>query len=248
MKNILFFLSIFATFLLHSQQLSPIEKLLNWAELNIDKSPETVIRTLEYKIRKLDNRNTFEKALILDKLSFFYFFDLTSYELALKAAQRIELESRKSDDMRVKILYFENMGMLYYESKTNISKSFSYFKKAYSLSRNEKTNFHAGYILNNYAVSLMNEGNLNSSLKNLRLASQYCIKNNDFRQNSIIMCNIGICYLIQGKAKQTEASLQKSLHYAYLSNGKDDEAERSSFLARFYSDLGKLNEAMNKIM
>lgn len=94
----------------------------------------------------------------------------------------------------------------------------------------------------------MNEGNLNASLKNLRLASQYCIKNNDFRQNSIIMSNIGICHLIQGKAKQTEASLQKSLHYAYVSNGKDDEAERSSFLARFYSDLGKLNEAMNNIL
>jgi len=62
------------------------------------------------------------------------------------------------------------------------------------------------------------------------------------------MSNIGICYLIQGKAKQTEASLQKSLHYAYVSNGKDDEAERSSFLARFYSDLGKLNEAMNNIL
>jgi tetratricopeptide (TPR) repeat protein len=248
MKNILFFLSIFATFLLHSQQLSPIEKLLNWAELNIDKSPETVIRTLEYKIRKLDNRNTFEKALILDKLSFFYFFDLTSYELALKAAQRIELESRKSDDMRVKILYFENMGMLYYESKTNISKSFSYFKKAYSLSRNEKTNFHAGYILNNYAVSLMNEGNLDSSLKNLNLASYYCKKNFDYRQHSIIHSNIGICHLIQGKAQQTETSLKKSLYYAQLSKGKDDEAERCSFLARFYSDQGKTNEAMNKIL
>lgn len=248
MKHLLFIISLFTNFLLHSQQLISTEKLLNWAELNIDKSPETVIRTLEFKLRKLDNRKSFEKALILDKLSFFYFFDLTSYELALKAAQRIEFESNKTQDKRVKILYFENMGMLYYESKTNISKSFSYFKKAYNLSRSEKTNFHAGYILNNYAVSLMNEGNLNASLKNLRLASQYCIKNNDFRQNSIIMSNIGICHLIQGKAKQTEASLQKSLHYAYVSNGKDDEAERSSFLARFYSDLGKLNEAMNNIL
>jgi len=114
MKHLLFIISLFTNFLLHSQQLTSTEKLLNWAELNIDKSPETVIRTLEFKLRKLDNRKSFEKALILDKLSFFYFFDLTSYELALKAAQRIESESNKTQDKRVKILYFENMGMLYY--------------------------------------------------------------------------------------------------------------------------------------
>ncbi len=249
MKYALFFITLFTHSLSsYCSQLSSTDKLISWAEKNIDQSPEAVIRTLEYKIRKLDERNTFEKALILDKLSFFYFFDLSSYNLALKTAQRINLESRKTKDKRIKILYFENMGMLYYESKTSISKSFYYFREAYKLSQNEKTNFHAGYILNNYAVSLMNEGNLGASLKNLKLASSYCIKNNDFRQHSIILSNLGICHLIQGNAKETEASLKNSLYYAYLSNGKDDEAERSSFLARFYSDHGNMNEAMNNIL
>jgi tetratricopeptide (TPR) repeat protein len=219
------------------------EKVIEWAEKNKDEFPKQSIDTLERMERTIPQKNYLDRAILLDKLTFIYFFDLSSYDLALKTAQRIDSLATVSGDKRVKILYFENMGMLYYESKTSIQKGYEFFRKAYELSLKEKSNFHIEFILNNYAVSIMNETNYREALDKFRLADEYAKRHGDKRQQSIIHNNMGICYLIQRKMKEAETYLNSAYQIAQKSAGTDDDAERASYLAKFYLDRNELDKA-----
>ena len=219
------------------------EKIIDWAEKHKDEFPKQSIDTLERTEKTIRTGNYLDRAILLDKLTFMYFFDLSNYDLALRTAQRIDSLATVSCDKRIKILYYANMGMLYYESKTSIQKGYEYFRKAYELSLKEKSNFHIEFILNNYAVSIMNETNYQEALDKFRLADEYAKKHGDKRQQSIIHDNMGICYLIQRKMKEAETYLNSSYQIAQRSEGADDDAERASYLAKFYLDQNEFDKA-----
>jgi tetratricopeptide (TPR) repeat protein len=246
MKHLFFVFLLFICFDNFSlSQDKETTKVLEWAEMNIEKNPKNTIDSLETLVQlKNIEKAHLDQTFILDKLAFFYFFDLSNFDLALEKVQEIKKIYDLTKNLKIQILYYENLGMLYYESKTDVKKAFEHFKKAYQISKNEKTNFHAQYILNNYGVALMNEGKFDEALEKLKQGLDYAEIAKDFSQESAILNNIGVYYIIQADKKNAEIFLKKSYEVALKTRTKEDDANRASYLGTFYMNIGKLDQAI----
>jgi tetratricopeptide (TPR) repeat protein len=226
-------------------QSKSVQNLLEWAENNVESQPSLVIDSLEIVSDHAHKQKAYlDEATVLDKLAYIYFFDLSNYNLALEKVNKIGKLLPKSNNKKIEIIYLENKGMLYYESKTDVNKALSFFKKAYQISLSEKSNFHIEYILNNYGVALMNEGQLKSAIKKFREAATFSQQLKNKEQESAVWNNLGVCYIIMQQNDSAEVCLQRSFSIALLSKSKEDEINRASYLGTFYQNNSQYDKAL----
>lgn len=239
------FLFLILTYTIGFSQDQAIKRTLEWAENNVENKPSQVIDSLEnVATQKHIEKKYFEEALILDKLAFIYFFDLSNYNVSLEKVNNIERLVKLSKDKKIEIIHLENKGMLFYESKTDVKKALSFFKKAYEISLSEKTNFHIEYILNNYGVALMNEGELIKASEKLIDAAKYCQQLKNKEQESAVWNNLGVCYIIMQKKDSAESCLLRSFDVALKTKTKEDETNRASYIGAFYQNEGDFQKAL----
>jgi tetratricopeptide (TPR) repeat protein len=242
--KLFFLLLFFGTSFTFSQSKS-LEKLLEWADNNVQNQTSFVIDSLESSaLTKIQEKEHLDEALILDKLAFIYFFDLSNYNLALEKVNKIGELAKVSKNKKIEIIYLENKGMLFYESKTDVNKALSFFKKAYSISLSEKSNFHIEYILNNYGVALMNEGDLDHARKKFLKAIEYCQQLKNKEQESAVWNNLGVCYIIMQQTDSAEYCLKRSFSIALETKTKEDEANRAAYLGTFYQNNEQYDKAL----
>jgi tetratricopeptide (TPR) repeat protein len=215
---------------------------LDWIDQGMENNPKATLDSIHFLIAD-SKKSSFQKALLLDKLTSIYFFDLKDYRSAFHTVNKIKNEFNRSGDKRIKIIQLENLGMLYYESKLNKEKAFTLFNEAYSESLKEGTNFHAEFILNNHGVSLQNSGKFEEASKKYHEALYFARRAKDNAQTSTILCNLGIYHLILKNKDSAVFYLKRSFDFAKKSNSTEDELERAIYLGAFYRDLGNYQVA-----
>ena len=215
---------------------------LDWVNEGMEKNPRKTVDSVNTLLNSSKTKS-YTRALLLDRLTSIYFFDLRDYKTAFQTVKKIEQEYKRSGDKRIKIIQLENLGMLYFESKVNKTKAYSLFNQAYQTSLDEGTNFHAEYILNNYGVSLLNSAKPKKAIEKFHQALNFSRKSSDIAQYSTILGNIGIYHLIQKNADTAEYYLLESFKIAKKSKSKEDELERAIYLGAFYRDMDQLNKA-----
>jgi tetratricopeptide (TPR) repeat protein len=209
------------------------------------KAPEIVDSLLYYERLFAKQKNYFLQARVLDKLAGVYFFELSSFDRSMEAVEKIRKLHEMSSDDRILIMYYENMGMLYYESNTDKKKALDYFVKAYELAIEDNSHYQLESILNNYGVALMNQQRYGESKKQLFEAVRYARLSSDLIQESIAWSNLGICYLYLGDMDSVEIAMLQAYDLALKTPMKDDDGLRAAFLGRFYKDQRDYTKALS---
>lgn len=219
-----------------------VEPNLDWIDKGMDNNPKQTFDSIQFLIRK-KTIQPYHKVLLLDKLIYINFFELKDYKASFELVRKIEQEYHKSKDIRMKIIHLENLGMLYYESKSNEKLAFELFDDAYQLSQKEGSNFHAEYILNNHGVSLLNNNAFKEASTKFHAAIHFAKKAKDKNQECIILSNLGILHLIDQQLDSAEIYLLKSFNCALNTRKLNDEVERATYLGAFYLDTKNMTKA-----
>ena len=214
-----------------------LEDFFDWVENHSEtKAPEIIDSLKFYNELYATSQDHFLQAKVLDKLAWVYFFELSSFELSMQAIEEIHTLYSISQDERILIMYYENMGMLYFESNTDKNKAIQFFIKAYEASIKLDSHYQIESILNNYGVALMNQQRFDESRSQLFKSLMYARQNENKVQESVVWSNLGICYLLIGDIDSAEVAMLESYNVALQTPMKDDDALRAAFLGRFYQD------------
>jgi tetratricopeptide (TPR) repeat protein len=239
-------ISFFIAFSAYNQENNIQESFFDWIDANSEtKAPEIIDSLLYYERVLNDQKNYFLQAKVLDKLASVYFFELSSFDRSMEAVEKIRKLHEHSGDNRILIMYYENMGMLYYESNTDQKKALDFFVKAYDLAIEDNSHYQLESILNNYGVALMNQQRYDESKKQLFEAVRYAQLSNDLIQESIAWSNLGICYLYIGDMDSVEIAMLRAYELALKTPMKDDDGLRAAFLGRFYKDQRSYEKALS---
>jgi tetratricopeptide (TPR) repeat protein/DNA-binding CsgD family transcriptional regulator len=228
-----------------TQNVTLKDDFFNWVDANSETKAPVIIDSLLYYENVLSKqKDYFLQARVLDKLAWIYFFELASFDRSMETVEKIRKLHEVSGDSRILIMYYENMGMLYYESNTDKEKALDFFVKAYDLAIEDKSHYQLESILNNYGVALMNQQRFDESKKQLFEAVRYAKTNNDLIQESVAWSNLGICYLYIGDMDSVEIAMLRAYNLALKTPMKDDDGLRAAFLGRFYKDQGEYTKAL----
>lgn len=80
---------------------------LDWVNEGMENNPRKTVDSVNTLLNSSKTKS-YTRALLLDRLTSIYFFDLRDYKIAFQTVKKIEQEYMLSGDKRIKIIQLEN--------------------------------------------------------------------------------------------------------------------------------------------
>jgi tetratricopeptide (TPR) repeat protein len=222
-----------------------VQPIIDWVDANIDPFPKKVLDTLQSSIEKAKKRND-NRALemLYDKSSRVYYNHFADFNQSIRQMQALEDLYHRTKRFETKLIYLENMAVLYYESKSDVPRALKMFTEARELAAKKNTKLKSGS-LNNFGVAYMVEGKIHQALLMFEEARQleeiYVEKKKLY---PVILKNIGVCHYLDHRHDSAQFYLEKSYFEAKKTKAVTDNPQTAGFLGIFFQETGQTQRAL----
>lgn len=214
-----------------------VEQLLDWAKELVSTDYPIVLDSIE-KTSSLEHLTPVEHCLLLDKKAEIYSVYIGNHELAMEAVKKIDsiYQVTGRHNQKLKIIYLESLGMLYYESGTNPQRALDCFKEAFHLSNELGGSFRTNSILNNYGVNLLNQNKIAKAKEMFRQSIDLSYTQKDYSLLMSAKTNLAFSYIYLNQLDSAENTLIELSKLTKKTTSMKDDFSNYSYLGRFYLD------------
>jgi len=218
--------------------------LIEWVKAHEHKQLKTCIDTLKQAIEKSHEEKAFEEeSAYLQKLSNLFLTRLKNFNRSMDYIEKIKNLADESGKKEFLIDYYNQLGVNYYYEQLDITKSFSYFKKALDLYKELNTKKNIARTLNNYGLAYLQKDNIATALRYFKQAITTYQEENSSEAPIEYYTNMGVAYIYAEKYDSSEFYFLKAYQISQTTKALQDDAERLLYLGIFYQETGKNKEA-----
>ena len=246
-KRIVLFFLLLSNLLLGKTQSNEerIVSLFEYAELNSEFNINNSLDSLNFAL-SLSRKSNLKSLEVesLRRLSRFMLSRFSNYEEAYRFVNEIKtIADLNKDKVEYKAIYHNSLGSIYFYEKTNREKAFSEFNKSLDIYRKYKIN-QDPVLLNNYALALMENGNIEESLELFHLARKTILEKNRDSEFYYLLIKNSINLGILNYPDSSEHYFKDALLLSGNTLDKSDDLISTIYLAVFYQEQNLRKEAL----
>jgi DNA-binding CsgD family transcriptional regulator len=246
-KRIVLFFLLLSNFLFGKTQSNEdrIVSLFEYVDLNSEFNINNSLDSLNFALslsRKYNLKSLEVESL--RRLSRLMLTKFSNYEEAYRFVNEIKsIADLNKGEIEYKAIYHNSLGSIYFYENTNREKAFSEFNKSLDIYREHKIN-QDPVLLNNYALALMENGNIDESLELFHLARKTILEKDRVAKFYDLLIKNSINLGILNYPDSSEYYFKDAIVLSENTLEKSDDMIANIYLAVFYQEQNFNKEAL----